>query len=165
MAVHAGADPDAECQGESTCNGLGKCTLADGKVCTADNECVSGICVDGVCCQDACSGLCLACNVWPSYGQCKPVHAGTDPAHECPGTCNGAGACTLANGAPCSAGKECTSGHCVDGVCCASWCWSLCHACNLPGSVGSCAAIPAGSDPAKECPGDSTCNGAGACTP
>ena len=49
-----------------------------------------------------------------------------------------------ANGQPCGAGDECESTLCVDGVCCASACNTLCQTCNLPGKVGTCAPVPAG---------------------
>src|SRR5262245_24558190 len=54
-------------------------------------------------------------------------------------------------GATCASGDECGSGQCVDGVCCESACNGVCEACNLPTSVGKCAAVAAGEDPAKEC--------------
>lgn len=68
-----------------------------------------------------------------------------------------------ANGSICSSGGQCASGNCADGVCCNTACNGLCFACNIPGSVGTCTAIPAGQDPFNECPGAQTCNGAGAC--
>jgi hypothetical protein len=57
-----------------------------------------------------------------------------------------------ANGIQCGAGGECASGNCVDGVCCESACSNVCEKCNLPGSTGTCAAVPAGQDPDNECP-------------
>jgi hypothetical protein len=74
-------------------------------------------------------------------------------------------------GAPCMSAGQCASGFCADGVCCSSACGGTCMACNQPGAVGSCAALPAGQDPASECPADpvsscgrdGVCNGAGAC--
>jgi hypothetical protein len=51
----------------------------------------------------------------------------------------------------CSEGNECSSGFCVDGVCCESACDGVCEACNRLGAVGRCAAIPDGQDPDKEC--------------
>jgi hypothetical protein len=77
---------------------------------------------------------------------------------------------------PCSAGKECESTHCVDGVCCASACTTECQACNVPGKVGTCAPVLAGdkpshgtcptksaNDPVTPCSFDGKCDGAGAC--
>lgn len=54
-------------------------------------------------------------------------------------------------GTACKSAKECASGQCVDGVCCASACDSVCESCNLPGKAGSCEAIPKGEDPQTEC--------------
>jgi hypothetical protein len=64
-----------------------------------------------------------------------------------PGNPNG-----KANGQTCAAGGDCKSGACTDGVCCESSCSGKCEACNVPGSLGTCAAIPDGEDPASECP-------------
>jgi hypothetical protein len=36
-------------------------------------------------------------------------------------------------------------------------------ACNI--TPGTCSTVPNGQDPANECAGTSTCNGAGGCTP
>ena len=67
------------------------------------------------------------------------------------------------DGAMCGAGDECRSTHCVDGVCCAEACDGLCAACDLPHQAGRCVAIPASTDPARECPGSAVCDGHGAC--
>jgi hypothetical protein len=146
----------------------------DGESCDNAAKCQSGYCVDGVCCNSACNGLCAACNVAGSVGKCENIPAGQDPANECGGTdvCNGMGGCTavttgLTNGAACSISSQCSSGFCVDGVCCNSACNGLCQVCNLTGNLGSCAYIAANSDPSDECAGTGTCggtcNGAGAC--
>ncbi len=68
-------------------------------------------------------------------------------------------------GASCSSAAECASGFCADGVCCASACGG-CLACNLPGSIGSCAPVADGSDPHGACaqPCAAGCH-AGACVP
>jgi hypothetical protein len=87
------------------------------------------------------------------------------------------GVCTksapAANGAACGCDANCTSGFCVDGVCCNARCGDTCMACNVAGSTGICAAVPAGENPRTDslCPKsdvascglDGTCNGAGAC--
>lgn len=43
--------------------------------------------------------------------------------------------------ATCSGNGECASGFCVDGVCCSTACAGQCEACNLPGTVGTCATV------------------------
>jgi hypothetical protein len=77
----------------------------------------------------------------------------------------------LALGRRCGTGNQCLSGQCVDGVCCVSACNQTCQACDVPSMEGMCLPIPAGQDPAGECPQDpasscnrdGTCDGRGAC--
>jgi hypothetical protein len=55
-------------------------------------------------------------------------------------------------GAPCTSDGECATGHCADKVCCESACSGTCESCNLTaGPPGTCAPIPANTDPDKEC--------------
>ena len=73
------------------------------------------------------------------------------------------------NGTSCTAGDQCMSSWCVDGVCCVNSCTGTCMRCNAP--TGNCQPIPDLTDPDGECTmedpstcgnmGD--CNGAGAC--
>ncbi len=65
-------------------------------------------------------------------------------------------------GEACAAASECGSGYCVDGVCCDVACDGECAACDLAGSVGTCAPRAAGTDDEAEC-GAGVCDGAGAC--
>lgn len=67
-------------------------------------------------------------------------------------------------GNPCLEDADCTSGHCLDGVCCNTGCDGLCQKCDLQGSVGVCGNVPSGTDPDDECAGTQTCSGAGGCT-
>jgi len=79
--------------------------------------------------------------------------------------CDASGACDRAIGSSCTDGAQCHSSFCVDGVCCANACIGPCRSCNQPNNDGVCLAYPQGSDPALECTGGMTCNGAGACGP
>lgn len=62
------------------------------------------------------------------------------------------GAAGKVAGQACAVSTECASGFCTDGVCCGSACGAKCEACNLPGKLGTCEAVPDGEDPANECP-------------
>jgi hypothetical protein len=64
---------------------------------------------------------------------------------------------------PCAGDGACGSGHCVDGLCCATAC-GVCQACNLGASAGACAAVKGVADP-DSCSGVKTCDAAGACVP
>ena len=68
-------------------------------------------------------------------------------------------------GAACTLTSQCTNGSCVDGVCCnttAATC-GQCNACNLPGSVGTCAPTSGGScSDGNACTTADTCS-AGVC--
>ena len=63
-----------------------------------------------------------------------------------------------ATGAPCALASDCAApSQCVDGVCCSSGCTELCAACDLPGSVGTCAPAPSDAAcPALACAGFDT---------
>jgi MYXO-CTERM domain-containing protein len=167
---------------------------ADGTACTLPATCASGFCADGVCCKTACVAPCTACALaitGKASGTCAPVLVGKDPRGDCvddgtpacgkDGLCDGAGACESYPAAPCTPkpctdGKECTSGFCADGICCATACSGLCEACTAAkqgtGSDGTCGPIKATTDPDAECgkmgtgaicSADGTCDGAGAC--
>ncbi len=78
---------------------------------------------------------------------------------------------------PCLADELCESGHCVDGVCCATACEGVCEACSSEakggGEDGVCGPVAAGKDPRHDCradPGfpascgaDGMCDGSGHC--
>src|SRR5690606_9577922 len=61
------------------------------------------------------------------------------------------------NGTPCTIGAECSSGHCVDGVCCASACDGPCMECNpsgqcvMPATDAVCSAVACSSLTADAC--------------
>jgi MYXO-CTERM domain-containing protein len=166
-----------------------------GGTCSNSSTCKQGPCVGGRCCAGPCSTTCSACNITYTgqpNGVCAPILAGTDPFQSCVddgspscnfnGMCDGAGACgkypspSACTGTPCAAGSDCTSGFCVDNVCCDSACTGLCRACSVvrkgQGVDGVCDFIKAGGDPQSECTttigtgvcaGNGVCDGAGVC--
>lgn len=108
--------------------------LSLGSTCVSGSQCSSTHCVDGVCCDDACTGLCKACNIVPSLGHCSFIPAGADSRGACPqdpqetcgrdGTCDGAAACrqwidgTSCGAAGCIRGTASTARTCNGaGVC------------------------------------------------
>ncbi len=90
-----------------------------------------------------------------------------------PSSCNQAVVDKKGMGERCSCADECGSGFCVDGVCCSSACNGTCQKCDVPGSAGMCAPVPAGMPPALEsqcarqeastCGLDGLCDGMGGC--
>jgi len=62
-------------------------------------------------------------------------------------------------GDTCINAGACLSGYCVDGVCCQAACGGECMACNVSGSLGTCAPVPNGT----ACPDSDACNGIEVC--
>jgi hypothetical protein len=160
------------CDGAGTCSNLAK---PAGKPCTAGGQCASGFCIDGVCCNSQCANTCYQCDRVGVVGSCYPVlsggidHSATTPCDGAGQSCNGSGTCTTgkkANGATCTAAADCTSNYCVDGICCVSACTGTCQSCAVPGSLGACVNLPAGSQDSNSspaCNGSSYCDAAGTC--
>ena len=70
------------------------------------------------------------------------------------------------NGAVCSAGNQCQSGFCAQGVCCNTACAGACQSCALAGTLGTCTNVATGTtDPAGICKdqGTTTCGTNGKC--
>jgi hypothetical protein len=79
--------------------------------------------------------------------------------------CDATGGCDRPVGTACTDGTQCRSSFCVDNVCCANACIGPCRSCNQPNNDGTCMPYAQGTNPAGECTGGMTCNGAGACGP
>ncbi len=97
----------------SLCDGAGSCG-------DAPLKCAPYVC-DEALCRVACSSSteCSA-GTWCKSGACVARAAS-------------AGSCTL--------DEQCASGFCVDGVCCDGRCDGQCEACDVAGSVGTCAPV------------------------
>jgi hypothetical protein len=123
----------------STCSATGQCVASDSLPC-------SPYVCNGSSCFNACT---------TTSGNCLP-----------PNVCNG-NSCGKKNvGASCSAGSECASTFCAQGVCCDKSCGGACQSCALPGTLGTCTNVPTGaSDPAGLCTdaGDASCGTNGKC--
>ena len=153
------------------CDGKGNCLSSDGQSCTSSTNCASGYCADYICCDTACSGSCLACNLSGKLGKCSYVPAEKEDASAAspctsPKACDGKGQCLLARGKGCSLGAACSTGFCMDYVCCNTACTDTCKSCSLSGTVGTCSLVPAGitdSNATKQCTGNQVCDGKGGC--
>jgi hypothetical protein len=64
------------------------------------------------------------------------------------------------DGGTCTAGSDCVSGLCEDGVCCSSACTGACKTCVA--GTGACATVTNADDPSS-CTGNNTCDATGSC--
>ena len=182
MPVADGTDP------------LNDCDTQDPTTCGTTGVCASGACElwgpFTVCGAATCSAATLTAQLCDGAGSCGSVgviscapytcNAAGDACREscqsnahCVGTiqCDvSSGTCLsdLPLGSSCTQSNQCTSGFCVDGVCCENGCDLFCASCAVPGDEGTCRPIPRGADPDDECPGDvaacdGACDGSGGC--
>ncbi len=177
-------DPRAVCtnQGSSTCgtdgtcNGAGVCRKYPiGTVCAAATCATTTTRTQPSTCDASgrcAAGAVLSCGVYHCSGSSCLASCTSDANCAAPNVCVG-GTCGLrAVGATCTRSSECKTGSCTNGVCCQAMTCATCTACNIAGSVGTCASIPTGVADARggcamgtpnSCRNDGTCNGAGAC--
>jgi hypothetical protein len=170
-----GMETDVDCGGP-TCLPCG-----NQKGCVSGTDCVSTLCSMMECVPPSCADHMKDGNetdVDCGGPDCAPCVTGQTCAvmRDCAGGdyCDPTMKCATQDtlGTACSRDAACSSGNCVDGVCCdtpATTC-DGCMACNLTGSIGTCSNVPLGSDPHAVCAADvatceaATCQGAGTCT-
>jgi hypothetical protein len=66
-------------------------------------------------------------------------------------------------GTACKTSDTCSSGFCVDGVCCQTACAGTCRTCNMPERLGSCVSVPRGQSDPDTCAAPSTCDFGSTC--
>jgi hypothetical protein len=151
-----------------------------------DNTCIAGSvtacannlsCLDTTTCRTECTenAHCAAgyiCNV--SAKTCVwSADAGSDalPAADAPAPTLPPKPVVTGNFERCTKDSDCSTNHCVDGVCCDTACTDRCYSCALLSNPGKCTVEPIGVDLKNECGpaltclgtcgGDGTCIGAG----
>jgi hypothetical protein len=124
--VGGGCVLDTDCPTGFFCsNGVCAPRFSTGTTCTRDAQCVTNVCADGYCCNMACGGICAACDVSGSAGNCVAVPAGAPHAGHgsclsdgtvCGGSCDGThtATCTYPSGACAQAPYQ---GTCANGTC------------------------------------------------
>lgn len=139
---HNDEETDVDCGGPY-CEGC----EADG-ACEQDSDCRSLICLKES--DAATSGTC------DDYSCIDGLKNGDEGGPDCGGSCDER--CAL--GVSCEQNDDCSTGHCVDGICCGSPCQGVCRSCQA--GSGICRLAADGTDPRDDC-GSSSCNGGGAC--
>ncbi len=152
--------------------GSGACKTANGAVCANNAECASGQCecTDASCTQKRCSPTDCDCgfNVTGDASCDGMVNDGVDDGdNSCLAqSCNGAGACNVANNATCTSHQACESNHCecTTAACTSRSCSAAACACRYNGNGDtSCdGLVTTGQDDPQDCAGASSCY-AGAC--
>jgi hypothetical protein len=136
----------------------GTCAMVkDGLECRGSTDsCRNGQLSEKVCKAGQCTDSRTPCQsaVCASETQCKPAGA-CKVSNDCQGGSkffcdNGTCAQKRANGSVCKAGDECTSGNCVQGICCDKSCGGPCQTCTAA-SKGVCKLVPANTECGTGC--------------
>jgi hypothetical protein len=173
-------EPHSRCTITTTCGNTGACTAGACALAGPSVSCAAATCSGSTFTPTAfCSGS-GTCTT-PTSSSCTPYACGGSSCrtncamdNQCAPTggsyCTGpGGSClfTKANGVACLSAHECTSGNCVDGVCCSAASCSTCQACNVSGSAGNCTNVPVNiADPHARCTSGTggTCGQTGLCS-
>ena len=173
--------PNPPCGLTGMCNGAGACQMAAATVSCGSQSCSGSTFTPTSHCDG--SGNCLpptasSCSPYTCTGSSCRTTCAMDSHCVSPFTCQGSPpnrSCALKpNGMACTAGNQCISGSCVDGICCGlpagSTSCGTCQTCNGT-SPGTCTPFAAGTTaPAGQCTAappcgnTGTCNGSGGCT-
>jgi hypothetical protein len=154
---------DGKCDGAAGCRKYEVGTICRPETCQSNVYTPPGACsATGACvAPDATACAPFACNGARCFVAC------TTDANCVPGKVCQENSCGLKiNGAFCADRRECASGNCAQGVCCASACASACKSCALPASMGLCTNVPDGQpDPTGTCldGGATSCGSNGKC--
>jgi hypothetical protein len=167
------------CSTNSLCDGNGGCqTYAPTTVCS-DESCPMGTSthtLPGTCATGSCAAVTNDCGGYMCSGDNKACLTGCATDDDCVKAsyfCS-AGKCVAKkdDGKMCGGGDECTSGSCVENVCCHTAGCGKCQSCALPGSLGQCATVDPGMvDPSGTCQSQGsigcgmtgTCDSGGGC--
>ena len=171
------ADPRNVCmdKGATSCGTDGKCDGASGcRIYPAGTNCAPESCTNGVYTPPSACGATGRC-VTPNATACAPFVCN---GARCFASCTADANCVTGklcldnscglkpNGAFCADRRECESGNCAQGVCCATGCASACKSCALTASMGICTNVPDGQpDPTGTCldAGAASCHNNGKC--
>ncbi len=183
--VLSGTDPAGMCadRGAMSCGTNGKCEAGACQRYAMSTACADPTCPSATTTSTATStcdgaGTCVkpgAISCFPylcGAGACKNSCT-ADRDCSAPAVCINGSCGRKPNGLPCANdNNECSSGFCVQGVCCGSACTEKCKSCSLLGSMGTCTNITNGSPDPKQmcadmgpasCSTDGFCDGNGGC--
>jgi hypothetical protein len=152
---------DGSCDGKGACRRYGAGTECRATSCTGSTRTLASTC-DG-------SGACVAGQTQScapylcgASGQCLDRCEG-DQHCVSPSRCNANSCGKKPLGGSCDTNGDCDSNICQQNVCCDMACTGVCRSCAVTGRRGSCAPVPAGTDPLDHCAPGASCGGDGLC--
>ncbi|HVU52112.1 MAG TPA: hypothetical protein VHL80_15545 [Polyangia bacterium] len=160
----------AACSTNGKCDGAGGCQKYKMGTLCAPESCAANVYTPPSTCSS--TGQCVApdalpcspyvCNATSCFNACTPTGNNCLSQY----VCNGNSCGLKNNGASCSAGSECGSTFCAQGVCCDKACTGACQSCAMSGTLGACTNVTTGAaDPAGICQdqGGASCGTNGKC--